>query len=243
MKSTRILALWAPVVVAGCSAPIAHEPGRQVEQLFEANTAVSIPYLLYLPEGYGRRAERWPLVLFLHGSGERGTDLELVTRHGPPRRVREGAHFPFILASPQCPSGRWWSVDRLDILLRHLCSTLEVDTDRVYVTGLSMGGFGTWALAQEFPGRFAAIAPVCGGGIPYRAAGLRNLPVWAFHGARDPVISSDYSVAMVEAINAAGGNARLTIYPDAGHDSYTETYAREDLYEWLLAQRRSPVPR
>lgn len=118
-----------------------------------------------------------------------------------------------------------------------------MDTDRVYVTGLSMGGFGTWALAQEFPDRFAAIAPVCGGGIPYRAGVLRNVPVWAFHGGQDPVISSDYSVAMVDAVNAAGGNARLTIYPDAGHDSYTETYAREDLYEWLLAQRRSPAER
>jgi len=243
MRPAQRLILWSLTLMTGCSAPLTQHPGRQVERTLTAESPLSVSYLLYLPQSYGKTRERWPLVIFLHGSGERGTDLELVKRHGPPRRVEEGADFPFVLASPQCPLGRWWSIDQLDALLRHLTATLEVDTDRVYVTGLSMGGFGTWSLALEFPDRFAAIAPVCGGGIPYRANLLRDLPVWAFHGRKDPVIPPSYSVEMVEAINAAGGNARLTIYPDAGHDSYTETYARADLYEWLLAQRRSAAPR
>lgn len=221
----------------GCSTPIPRETGRQHELLLEEPLHVSLPYLLYLPDGYpGDR--RWPLVLFLHGAGERGTDLSLVMRHGPPRRVADGASFPFILASPQCPPGRWWSVDHLDALVNHLTAQLAVDTDRISVTGLSMGGFGTWALATEFPGRFAAIAPVCGGGIPERAALLRDLPVWAFHGDSDPVIPVRRSVEMVEAIRKAGGNPRLTIYPGVGHDSYTETYASDELYEWLLSHRR-----
>jgi predicted peptidase len=242
MKPTHLIP-WTLVLMTACSSPITQNAGRQTEHTFQADLPVSLPYLLYLPEGYGQSTKRWPLVLFLHGSGERGTDLMLVKRHGPPKRIEEGASFPFVLASPQCPAGRWWSVDHLDALLRHLCATLEIDTDRVSVTGLSMGGFGTWALALEFPDRFAAIAPVCGGGTAYRANLLRNLPVWAFHGAKDPVIALSYSVEMVDAINRSGGNARLTVYPEAGHDSYTETYAREDLYAWLLAQRRSSAPR
>ena len=243
MKHTHINTLWVLAIMAGSSMPITHQAGRQVERSYDDKVSVSLPYLLYLPEGYAETTERWPLVLFLHGSGERGTDLGLVKRHGPPKRVEEGAAFPFVLVSPQCPLGRWWSVDHLDALLQHLTATLKIDTDQVYVTGLSMGGFGTWALALEYPNRFAAIAPICGGGIPYRANLLQHLPIWAFHGAKDPVISLEYSVAMVEAVNQAGGNARLTVYPDAGHDSYTETYAGEELYAWLLSQRRPGAAR
>jgi len=243
MRRLHYLAITFLIGMAGCSSSVPYKSGQQVACTFENDLPRSISYLLYLPEGYGAQEERWPLVLFLHGSGERGTDLSLVTRHGPPRRVAEGTAFDFVLVSPQCPLGRWWSVDQLDGLLRHLCATLAIDTDRVYVTGLSMGGFGTWAMAEEFPERFAAIAPVCGGGIPYRAPLLHDLPVWAFHGAKDPVFPVRYSTEMVDAINRAGGNARLTIYPDVGHDAYTDAYADAEFYRWLLAQRRSHGPR
>jgi predicted peptidase len=200
----------------------------------ERDTTITLPYVLYLPRGYKAEGEQWPLLLFLHGSGERGTDLQLVTTHGPPKLVEQGRAFPFILVSPQCPPGHWWSFATLDVLLRDIVERYPVDENRIYVTGLSMGGFATWTLATEFPGRFAAIAPICGGGIPHRAPLLSRLPIWAFHGAQDPIIPLRYSQEMINAVNAAGGSATLTIYPDAGHDAWTETYKNPQLYEWFL---------
>jgi predicted peptidase len=114
----------------------------------------------------------------------------------------------------------------------------RIDKDRVYLTGLSMGGYGTWALAAAHPEKFAAIAPICGGGNPAEAAKLARLPIWVFHGAKDPTVPIERSKEMVEAIKAAGGDAKFTIYPEAGHDSWTETYNNPELYQWLLAQKR-----
>jgi predicted peptidase len=114
-----------------------------------------------------------------------------------------------------------------------------VDPDRVYLTGLSMGGYGTWSLAAAHPERFAAIVPICGGGNPADAAKLASLPVWVFHGAKDPTVPLERSKEMVEAIKSAGGNPRFTIYPEAGHDSWTETYNNPELYQWLLEQKKS----
>jgi len=144
-------------------------------------------YLLFLPKDYDpRRPERWPLVLFLHGMGERGDDLYALTRHGPPKLVEEGQDFPFLLLSPQCPTYGWWTwetnIAALAALLDEIETTYLVDPDQVYVTGLSMGGYGTWALATAYPHRFAAIAPICGGGDPSTVCAIRHLPVWAFHG-------------------------------------------------------------
>jgi len=182
----------------------------------EATKAGEVRYLLYVPEAYPESKQRWPLVLFLHGLGESGDDLEKVKVHGPPKLIAAGKHFPFICASPQCPKGKWWSSpDRLAglaALLDHIQKTLRVDPDRVYLTGLSMGGFGTWALAMAEPKRFAAIA--------------------------DKTVPTRHSEEMVEALKAAGGNPKLTIYPDAGHDSWTRTYDNPDFWKWLLAQRR-----
>ncbi len=213
-----------------------HSAGGHSTQLRERDIRVTLPYLIYLPRGYKEEGRGWPLLLFLHGSGERGTDLQLVTTHGPPNQVEKGKEFPFILVSPQCPAGQWWSFAALDVLLDDIVDRYAVDESRIYVTGLSMGGFATWTLATEYPGRFAAIAPICGGGIPHRARLLSGTPIWAFHGAKDPVISPAYSQEMVNAVNAAGGNATLTIYPGAGHNSWTETYNNPELYEWLLRQ-------
>lgn len=196
-------------------------------------------YLVHLPEGYERGDRTWPLVVFLHGAGERGADLGRVAVHGPPRLVAEGRTFPFILVSPQCEAGAWWDGREIDAFVGELARRYRVDTRRVYLTGLSMGGSGTWAAATENPGRYAAIAPVCGaGGLDPAlvAARLKDVPVWAFHGAKDPVVPVQRSQERVDAIVAAGGNARLTVYPEAGHDSWTETYANPALYEWLLAQ-------
>jgi len=179
-------------------------------------------YLLYLPPDYDKDAnDKWPLIMFLHGAGERGNNIEVVKKHGPPKMIAQGKSFDFIIVSPQCPNDTWWPehTEVLINLLDEVEKKYRVDTDRVYLTGLSMGGFGTWALASRHYRRFAAIAPICGGGERYAAARLRNIGVWAFHGEKDHVVSVDKSKEMVEAINARGGNAKLTIYPDAEHDS------------------------
>jgi len=195
-------------------------------------------YLLYLPPEYGKGRERWPLVLFLHGAGERGDDLALVKRHGPPMLVDQGREFPFILVSPQCAEDEWWSVETLAALLDRIQGEYRVDKSRVYVTGLSMGGFGTWQLAMEYPNRFAAIAPVCGGGNNYRPSRLKDLPIWAFHGARDPIIPAIRSREMVRAIRKVGGTVKLTVYPNVGHNSWVKAYNNPALYKWLLKQKR-----
>ena len=211
----------------------------QQEKHFEAKITVTakLDYLLYLPPGYHQSRQKWPLVLFLHGAGESGSDLAKVKIHGPPKLVEAGRQFPFILVSPQCAT-RGWNPDTLNALLDDLMRKYPVDKKRVYVTGLSMGGYGTWALAAAHPEKFAAIAPVCGGGNPKDAAKLAPLPIWVFHGAKDPTVPIQRSEEMMQAIKAAGGNVKFTIYPEAGHDSWTEAYNTPEFYTWLLGQKR-----
>ena len=230
--------LLAAMLIA--TAAHAQDVPNQTSETFSgtAATPVSLRYLLALPEGYGASDEAWPLVLFLHGSGERGDSLALVAAHGPPRLVREGQRFPFVLVSPQAAEGAWWDAQTLGALLDDLQARYRIDPDRVYVTGLSMGGFGTWDLLETFPDRFAAAVPVCGGGTPGRICAARSVPVWAFHGALDPVVPLLRSQEMTERLEACGGDVRLTVYPDAGHDSWTATYADPTVYEWLLSHRR-----
>ena len=197
-------------------------------------------YLLFLPEGYGEEDKRWPLMLFLHGAGERGDDLNKVKVHGPPKIVEKQKDFPFIVVSPQCPKDVWWN-DKVEVLINlldEIVARYDVDTERVYLTGLSMGGYGTWALASKYPDRFAAAAPICGGGMRIMAFGLKDVPIWAFHGGKDPVVPVEESKEMVAAVKARGGDAQLTIYPNARHDSWTETYNNPELYDWFLKHRR-----
>src|SRR5262249_37880875 len=152
--------------------------------------------LLYLPDAYDSSKKEWPLLLFLHGAGESGDDLARVKRHGPPKLIEGGKAFPFIVVSPQS-SGRGWNADTLNALLDDLISKYRVDKDRVYLTGLSMGGFGTWSLAATHPEKFAAIAPICGGGRPEDASKIKDIPTWVFHGAKDTTVPIARSEAMV----------------------------------------------
>jgi len=208
----------------------------------------ALEYLLFLPATYGQDpAQRWPLILFLHGAGERGSDIALVRKHGIARIADEQAGtFPFVAISPQCPAEHRWTeyVDVLLDIVEQVSAGYAIDRDRVYLTGLSMGGQGTWVVAAAAPERFAAIAPICGPRRPLtddweaRVRALARTPVWAFHGAQDPVVPLADSEAMVEALRQAGGNARLTVYPEAGHDAWTAAYADPALYAWFLAQRR-----
>ena len=205
-------------------------------------------YLSYVPKEYGAKdGKRWPLMLFLHGAGERGTDVQRVAIHGPPKLVKQGREFQFVIIAPQCPEGDRWHDEALMKLLDHVAHDYAVDTNRVYLTGLSMGGFGTWRLGVTHPELFAAIVPICGGGETIdvllasreRAAALKSLPVWAFHGAKDPVVSPTESERMISALKKIGCHeVKLTVYPEAQHDSWTETYNNPELYEWLLKQSR-----
>jgi predicted esterase len=210
--------------------------------------------LVDLPDKHDLIDMKFPVILFLHGSGERGDDLDELRANGVPKLVegkssifvralhgdaRPNVPYPgFILVSPQCPAGEWWSAQQLVDVLDETARRYRVDPDRIYVTGLSMGGYGAWELASEFPERFAAIAPVCGAGNPEDAARLKDLPAWIFHGQRDTVVPFQRSQQMADALKKAGGRVRFTAYPDAGHDAWTATYENPQLYKWLLEQVR-----
>jgi predicted peptidase len=231
--------VWGVVIgllVPSGSQVLADEPGQQPQELNRA-VKVSMKYLLYLPKDYQQK-ESWPLLLFLHGAGERGDNLELVKKHGPPKLIASGKQFPFLVVSPQCPERRWWEPMELAALLDEIVEKYKVDKDRIYVTGLSMGGFGTWSLAAYQPRRFAAIAPICGGGEPLVTMLLPHVPAWVFHGAKDPVVPLARSEKMVDALKKVGGEVKFTVYPEAGHDAWTETYANPELYDWLLKHKR-----
>ena len=245
---------------------------------------VGYQYLLSLPTGYDATSDKkWPVILFLHGSGERGTDPWKVAVHGPPKLIRgpvpavaapppaPGTKAPpppppetaearafreqsaaflkanFIVVSPQCPAGTWWDDDGVLALLDEITANHKTDPTRHYLTGLSMGGFGTWSVAMKYPERFAAIVPVCGGGSTVdlrrtgrdKKAALTSLGVWVFHGAKDPTVLLEESETMVAALKKIGvTDLRFTVYPEAKHDSWTETYNNPELYAWLLTHRR-----
>lgn len=231
------------VVLAFLLAPAwsqdAPESGKQTAQHFEKEVKVEMNYLLYLPADYGKEPDKkWPLILFLHGMGERGDNLDKVKDHGPPKLIAEGKEFPFIIVSPQCPRTQLWVPSELTHLLDEVEAKYTVDKDRIYVTGLSMGGFATWALAGDQPERFAAIAPVCGGGEPAMAWRFRRLPAWVFHGAKDETVPLERSQQMVDALKKFGGDPKFTVYPEAEHDSWTETYNNPELYDWFLTNVR-----
>ncbi|MDX1933252.1 MAG: sugar-binding protein [Capsulimonadales bacterium] len=197
-------------------------------------------YLVGMPKGYDADARRkWPVLLFLHGSGERGEDLTVAGVHGPLKYLREGHDLPFIVINPQCELGDYWLPARVMALLDEVKRKYRVDESRLYLTGLSMGGFGTWATATEYPERFAAIAPICGGGDPADAARLTKVPVWNFHGARDSVVPITLSQEMIDALKKAGAaEVEFTVYPEAEHDSWTDTYNNPKLYEWFLTHQK-----
>jgi predicted peptidase len=213
----------------------------------KAGDLEKIDFCLYLPEQYSKkRKNEFPLLVFLHGAGERGSDIEKVKIHGPPRLIDEGRKFPFVVLSPQCPEGQWWDTEAIFWLVKEVVKKYKLDRDRIYVTGLSMGGYGTWSLTMEHPDYFAAAVPICGGGQanllqPSNAKlveKIKDLPYWVFHGAKDRTVLLKESEEMVEALQQIGGNVKFTVYPDAAHDSWTETYEMDELYDWLLQHHR-----
>jgi len=209
---------------------------KQTVKNFEKEITIKLSanYLLYLPEDYNESDKEFPLVLFLHGSGERGANIEKVKIHGLPKLIQQGKEFPFIVVSPQCPDNMFWNVELLISLLDDIVQNYRIDKNRIYATGLSMGGHGTWELAIAQPDRFAAIAPVCGWSDPEKACILKDVPIWVYHGAKDMVVPVTASEKMVEKLKSCGADVKFTVYPEANHDSWTETYNNGDLYSWFL---------
>ncbi|HEY5813038.1 MAG TPA: prolyl oligopeptidase family serine peptidase [Terrimicrobiaceae bacterium] len=210
---------------------------------FRFSKTAHLNYWLHLPPE-AQRDDKWPAILFLHGLGQSGDDPTTVLQEGLPAYLAQRPDFPFIVIAPQCPWNTWWPElsDVLDQLLVECSDTFPIDGARLYLTGLSMGGYGSWYLATLWPSRFAAVAPICGGGIvfhgfPKQVERLRKTPVWAFHGAKDDVVPLVESQKLVDALRESGGNVKFTIYPDAAHDSWTETYGNPELYSWFLSHR------
>lgn len=202
----------------------------------------SFRYLLYLPEGHKTLRKTWPLVLFLHGSGERGADLKALERQGLPKLAAEQS-FPFILVALQIPEGQVWAAEPLTYFLDELESTpLWINSDRIYLTGISMGAFGAWDLAIATPDRFAALLVISGGGNPVEVCQLKDVPVRIVQGRQDDVIPVSWAESLGNRLERCGGNVKVTIYPDAGHDAWSRTYEDPEVLEWLLAQRRE-VPK
>ncbi|MGB7324067.1 MAG: prolyl oligopeptidase family serine peptidase, partial [Rubripirellula sp.] len=220
-----------------------------------------LKYRLLKPAAYDPE-KKYPLVLFLHGAGERGDDNKAQLKHGAKEfaRADRREQFPAYVVFPQCPVGSRWVESPWDLasgrgefartpstpmkatleLVDHLIATESVDPDRVYVTGLSMGGQGTWFAAAAKPKRFAAMLEVCGGGDPSWAEDYAGIPVWGFHGQADKVVPIGRGREMIVAL-AQGGHhpeLRFTEYPGVGHDSWTRTYSRDDVFEWLFSQSK-----
>lgn len=227
-----------PTAIEGRQISLAFEPGPEPREALDREWPWH--YLVFVPPGYSTAAQPWPLLFFLHGSGERGDDIEAVAFHGPPMRVRRDANeWPMVIVSPQSPEDADWDLPFLEALHRDATARFAHDPERVLLTGLSRGGHGAWAWAIEHPERFAALAPICGIGDPARAERIAHLPTWIFHNADDGVVPVTHSDAMAERLEALGAPVRYT-RPDAGgHNSWTPAYENPELVQWLLEHRRN----
>lgn len=194
-----------------------------------------ISYLISTPKDYSESGKASPLLLFLHGAGERGTDLNRVKAWGPPKIIENGGEMPFIVVSPQCPKGAFWNSFLLKNLLDEVISNYNVDKSRIYLTGLSMGGYGSFDLAMSYPDYFAAVAPVCGGGNTAMAFRMKDIPTWIFHGKLDKAVPYKRSVDMVEALKELGAKPLFTTLEEGDHaDAWIHAYNKAGLWEWFL---------
>ncbi|MGK7397842.1 MAG: prolyl oligopeptidase family serine peptidase [Candidatus Cyclobacteriaceae bacterium M3_2C_046] len=206
-----------------------------MKYLVEKKSWTGLNYLLYKPDFAD---EQIPFLLYLHGAGERGNDLNKLLTYGPPKIIEASGSFPMLMVAPQCPSFSYWDPDLLIELVRETEEQYEVDWRRIYLSGVSMGGYATWKLALLHANVFAAIAPICGGGNPELVYRIKDVPTWVFHGAEDKIVPLQESAIMVDRLRLIGGNVKFTVYPGVGHDSWIPAYEKEPLFDWLLQQRR-----
>ena len=251
MKSRHIFhgILCETVIVLAMLLPFIGERATAAQATEKAGTFSTVlrrketlKYIVSLPRDYEHSKSRWPVILYLHGAGDRGNDLNLVKREGPPYEAQHRPDFPFIVVSPQLPRTEdvWAAYDRALIqLMEKVLDHYRADRSRVYLTGISMGGMGVWELAKENPGYFAAIAPLAGWNDPEWAPDLAHIPIWVFHGVKDDVVPPFASERMVQALGAVGGDPKFTLLPDMDHGIGPMVWARKDLYEWMLDHRTS----
>jgi predicted peptidase len=208
-------------------------------QTLEKNSYDQIKYLLYKPDGYNADSvTKWPLIVFLHGGGERGDNLNKVSSTGPIKYTLTGKKLPFLIFSPQIKSDQFWDPKEVIKLMNEIIKDYRVDTNRIYLTGLSIGGKATWEVSTEYPDKFAAIAPVSGWGDPKQLWKISKMAVWIFHGQRDPVVPVIASKVMADTLKKYG-NVKLTIYPKGMHGHWTDTYNNDELYKWFLVHKRN----
>lgn len=197
----------------------------------------SLGYILYTPEN--EINEEIPLIVFLHGAGERGNgqaDLDLVNKNALPKYINEGTEYPAFVLCPQCHEGFVWNnlVIILKALIDEIADTYPINKDKIAITGISMGGFGTWEMGITYPEFFSSMAPVCGGGFSWRTPELKNEKIWAFHGDADNVVPPNNSYEMVDGVNKSGGNAKLTVFHGVDHNSWDPAYLETKVIDWLL---------
>ncbi len=213
-----------------------------LDKSFKDSAGMDYEYVLFVPHDY-KKGTPTPTILFLHGSGETkgGQKMPVEVGIGPAIKKREKT-FPFITIIPQAPVRGWQAGGKSAKMALGILEDVEknysVDPKRVYLTGLSMGGYGTWSLAVTMPDKWAAIVPICGRGDPKQAEKIKDLPCWAFHGDADPAVKVTGSRDMIAAIKKAGGHPKYTEYPGVGHNSWTKAYATDELYTWLLKQSK-----
>lgn len=202
----------------------------------EIKTKVQLNYILQLPTN---QKEKFPLIIFLHGSGERGTDLALVKVHSP-FTYKELIQSPVALLAPQCPSNVWWDTTAVYELIKETISKYNIDATRIYLTGLSMGGWGTWKLAIEHPELFAAVAPVCAPVDILMVIDVPklNMPIRIYHGALDDVVLPEDSIMMHQELKKQNKQSELFIFPNDNHNSWDSTYSNPEFYKWLLSQQK-----
>jgi len=204
-----------------------------------ADGKAALDYLVYLPADYDKdKSKQWTLVIFLHGAGERGSNVQLVRKNGLTQTLEQRGAIPYVMVAPQCPANTGWNVGTLDKLLDQVLADYRVDKKRVVLTGLSLGGFGTWSWSTEHPERFAGLVPICGGGKTAQATALKGMPIWACHGDADSVVKFATGQAIVDAAKAAGADIKFTVYPGVGHNSWGKAYAEPELEAWILARKK-----
>ncbi len=183
--------------------------------------------------------KKYPMLFFLHGAGEAGENTALLEVHGPLKEIKFGREYDAIIVAPQRREGTWFDkFESLQSFVDYFAKLPFVDQDRVYLSGISMGGYGSWQLLMSKPDIFAGAIICCGGGMNWNAEAIRHIPVWAFHGVLDVAVPVELSVRMVNAINYCGGEAHLTVYEDLDHDCWTRTFANDKVYEWLFSKKR-----
>ena len=191
-------------------------------------------YLIRYPDGFSGE-KKYPILLFLHGAGTRGDDMSRLIYNPFFSLTAKHKNFPFVCVAPLCTENTWFDMwEDLKKLVAEIANLPFAYPNRIYVMGASMGGYATWQLAMSMPTYFAAIVPICGGGMYWNAGRLANVPVWAFHGAKDTTVLLEESVKMVEAVKKHGGDAKLTVYPENKHDSWSDTYSNPEVFSWLL---------